>query len=206
VFTTLPVFVTTCWLLAMLPGAGQALILRQTLTRGRRLALVTAMGTGIGILIWSAAAGLGLSAILLANANAYLAIRLVGAGILVALGLLTLRAMRDARALDPGTGIAGTGRWAALLAGLGTNLGNPKAGVFAISLLPQFLTRNANFAIGSLVLGAIWATTTFAWYLTFTWLVERGRSFVTRASVIRGLDAATGVTLIALGIAVAIGV
>ena len=34
----LPAFIVTVWLLAMLPGVGQALLLRQNLTRGRRAA------------------------------------------------------------------------------------------------------------------------------------------------------------------------
>lgn len=201
-----PFFIASCWLLAMVPGAGQALMLRQTLALGRRTAMVTALGNSTGIVIWSAAAGLGLSAILLANPDAYLVIRLVGASVLGVLGILTLNSVRKERDLRASAAPSrGSGR-AAFLAGLGTNLGNPKAGVFAISLLPQFITRGSNFALASTALGVIWATTSFSWYLTFTWMVEKGRTFVTRRGVRQALDALTGITLIALGLIVAIGV
>lgn len=57
--THLPVFVATTWLLAMLPGAGQALMLRQTLTGGRRPAWASIAGTCTGLLIWTTAPRLG---------------------------------------------------------------------------------------------------------------------------------------------------
>jgi transposase len=64
--THLPVFVLTTWLLAMLPGAGQALMLRQTLQRGRRAAWANIAGTCTGLLAWTsaAAAGLGVNTLL----------------------------------------------------------------------------------------------------------------------------------------------
>jgi len=60
--TTLTTFVITTWLLAMLPGVGQALMLRQTLEQGRGAAFMTVLGTSVGLVIWSVAAAAGLSA------------------------------------------------------------------------------------------------------------------------------------------------
>ena len=44
-------FVTTTWLLAMLPGVGQAIMLRQVLVRGRRAAMMSNLGTRRTILM-----------------------------------------------------------------------------------------------------------------------------------------------------------
>lgn len=49
----LPAFIVTVWLLAMLPGVGQVLVLRQTVPRGRGAAWITVSGQGTGLLIWS---------------------------------------------------------------------------------------------------------------------------------------------------------
>jgi threonine/homoserine/homoserine lactone efflux protein len=68
---------------------------------------------------------------------AYTMIRAAGGGVLAVLGVSTLLSLRRR---TPPTADAAPARWGGYLAGLATNLGNPKAGVFAISLLPQFLT------------------------------------------------------------------
>ncbi|MEV7386856.1 LysE family translocator [Streptomyces sp. NPDC091215] len=206
----LPLFVITTWLLAMLPGAGQALMIRQTLEFGPRPARATIAGNATGLLVWSTAAAVGLSAVLLANPHAYLLVRLAGGAVLVVLGVNTLRsAARQgaASASGPGATTAGpAGLRGAYGAGLGTALGNPKAGVFAVSVLPQFVTTDGPVLLSTIALGALWALVNVCWYLLFTWAVGRGRALVSRPAVRRGLNIVTGVVLCALGVAVAGGV
>lgn len=93
-------FVVTAWLLAMLPGVGQALILRQTLTRGMGAARASIAGTVSGILVWSTLAVVGLSAVLMANPAAYLALRIGGGLVLGYLGISSLRAVWGTRHSD----------------------------------------------------------------------------------------------------------
>lgn len=204
--THLSVFIVTTWLLAMLPGAGQALMLRQTLHGELRTAWAGIAGTCTGLLCWSAAAAAGLSAVLLANPYAYATIRIAGGVLLAGLGVATLLALRhpaETPASGAAAGRAGLGR--AYLAGLATNLGNPKAGVFAVSLLPQFLTADGPVFWSSLLLGALWAAVTGCWYLLFTWAVNRGRALVTNPVMQRRLQVATGCGLLCLGATVAVG-
>jgi threonine/homoserine/homoserine lactone efflux protein len=206
--THLLAFVVTTWLLAMLPGAGQALMLRQTLEGGRRMAWASIAGTASGLMIWTTAASAGLSAVLLANPGAYAAIRIAGGVLLFGLGVSTLLSLRRP---SPSTEVGPrtrrrTGYRAAYAAGLGTNLGNPKAGVFAISLLPQFLTPHGPVFLSSLALGAIWALVTACWYVLFTWAVDRGRALVSRPAVFWRLQLVTGCGLLCLGVAVASGI
>ena len=199
-----PAFVATTWLLAMLPGVGQALILRQALDGGARRAWASIGGTCTGLLIWTTAAAAGLSAVLLANPHAYAAVRIAGGVLLGALGVSTLLSLR--RRATPGVAAPAGGYRRAYAAGLATNLGNPKAGVFAISLLPQFLTADGPVLASSIALGALWALVTGAWYVLFTWIVNRGRTLVTRPAVHRGLQLVTGCVLLCLGTAVAAGI
>jgi len=199
----LPAFVVTCWLLAMLPGAGQALMVRQTLTLGRHAAWISIAGTCSGLLIWSTAAASGLSAVLLANPSAYVALRILGGVVLAYLGVTSLRSMWRTRGV-PDLPEA-TGRRSAYLSGLATNMGNPKAGVFAVSLLPQFISPQGHVFASGVLLGVVWALTTAAWYLLFVTLVDRGRSLVTRPAVTTWLHGITGVVLLLLGAGVAFG-
>ncbi|GAA1862089.1 LysE family translocator [Asanoa iriomotensis] len=202
--THLPVFVVTTFLLAMLPGAGQALMLRQTLDGGRRRAWASIGGTCTGLVIWTTAAAAGLSAVLLANPHAYAAVRIAGGALLAALGVSTLAGLRKPPGPAPAPSGSSYGR--AYAAGLATNLGNPKAGVFAISLLPQFLTDDGPVLISSVGLGVLWAAVTGAWYVIFTWAVDRGRVLVSRPATHRRLQVVTGCTLLGIGAAVALGV
>jgi threonine/homoserine/homoserine lactone efflux protein len=199
----LPAFIVTCWLLAMLPGAGQALMMRQTLAFGRRTAWISIAGTCTGLILWSTAAAAGLSAVLLANQTAYLTLRVVGGAVLVYLGISSLRAMWRSRADRPAPVESPTR--GAYLAGLATNLGNPKAGVFAISLIPQFIAPHGPVFAGAALLGLMWALTTAAWYLLFVALVDRGRSLASRPTVTTWLHGITGVVLLVLGAGVAVG-
>ncbi|WP_433174406.1 LysE family translocator [Actinoallomurus sp. CA-150999] len=200
----LPVFIVTTWLLAMLPGAGQALMLRQTLGGGRRAAWACIGGNATGLLIWATAAAAGLSAVLLANPAAYRAIRIMGGVVLLVLGVSTLWAARASRTAEPRARRAN--RWGGYAAGLSTTLGNPKAGVFAVSVLPQFVTAKGPVLLSSIALGLVWALVNTCWYLLFTWGVDRGRALVARPAVQRRLRMITGGVLLLLGVAVAVGV
>ena len=196
--THLAAFVTTVALLAMLPGANNATITRQTLAFGRRAGLLTVAGASTGILIWSGAAAVGLSAVLLANPDAYLAIRIGGAAVLCALGLHSLWTLRRPATVDKSR------TRGSFLAGVATSLGNPKAGVFAVSLIPQFVTAGGPVLLSSIALGAIWATVSGTWFCLFVWTLDKGRARIARPAVHRLMQTTTALTLLALGLAVAV--
>jgi len=204
----LAAFVTTVVLLAMLPGANNASITRQTLTAGRRAGLLTVAGTSTGILIWASTAAVGLSAVLLANPNAYLTVRIGGAAVLCVLGTQSLLALRKPPATTPVLAVeqggAGTGRRSFAI-GMATSLGNPKAGVVAVSLIPQFVTAHAPVLASSIALGAIWAALSGTWFCLYVWTIDKGRARAKKPTVQRLMQAATGVTMLGLGIAVAVG-
>jgi threonine/homoserine/homoserine lactone efflux protein len=204
--THVPVFIATTLLLAMLPGASQALMIRQVLEGGQRTLRGTLAGNASGFLLWSTAAAAGLSAVLLASPTAYAVLRIAGGIVLMILGVKTLRtALTTASTRPPHEG-GRTGFAGGYLTGLITNLGNPKAGVFAISVLPQFVTAEGPVFLSTVALGALWALVSASWYMLLTWAVGRGRALVSRPTVLRGLSVTTGVVLLGLGAAVAAGV
>ena len=205
--THLPAFILTVAVLAVLPGANNASITRQTLVLGRRAGLLAVAGASMGILVWAVAAAVGLSAVLLANPGAYLTIRIGGAAVLCALGAHTLWSLRRPAVASPddaGDRRSGPGRRSFLL-GAATSLGNPKAGVFAVSLLPQFVTAHGPVLASCTALGVVWASVSGTWFCCFVWAIDKGRSHVTRPAFRRVMQAVTGVTLLGLGVAVAAG-
>ncbi|WP_067127407.1 LysE family translocator [Microtetraspora malaysiensis] len=205
--THVPVFIATTLLLAMLPGASQAMMIRQVLGGGQRTVRGTLAGNATGFLLWSTAAAAGLSTALLASPRAYAVLRIAGGIVLMILGVNTLRtALTTASTSPPREGGRRTGFAGGYLTGLSTNLGNPKAGVFAVSVLPQFVTPQGPVFLSTVALGALWALVSASWYLLLTWAVGRGRALISRPTVLRGLSVTTGVVLLGLGAAVAAGV
>jgi threonine/homoserine/homoserine lactone efflux protein len=200
-------FIATTWLLAMLPGVGQALMLRQTLTQGPGMAVATTLGTATGLILWSVAAGAGLSAVALANPAIYRTLLICCGAVLACVGMRTLWTSSRSSAQAELAELADRRphrRRTAYLAGLATNLANPKAGVFAISLLPAFAgTRGF---LPTVSLGLVWSGVTASWYLLFVLLIARGRMFVTRPRAQRALGFVSGSVLVAVGLGVALGI
>ena len=181
------------------PGQDTALTIRNTLLGGRSGGIATAAGVVSGQLVWALAASAGLSAVLLASAPLFMAIRIAGAAYLVLLGVQALvAAVRGA----PGAHADAPPRRrrrAPYRQGVLSNLGNPKMAVFFTSLLPQF---GSSFA-AMLALGLVFATLTLVWLSAYAVAVAKATHFLQRSWVRRALDAVTGLVLVALGLRVA---
>ncbi|MFB9968778.1 LysE family translocator [Pseudoroseomonas cervicalis] len=91
--TQLALYAAAAALLAVTPGPGLFYVAARSLAGGRAEGVASSLGTGLGGLHVLAGA-LGLSALVLASAELFTALKLLGALYLVWLGLRTLRAAR----------------------------------------------------------------------------------------------------------------
>ena len=190
--------------LAILPGPTTAVVMRQALRSGRRGALATTAGGQTALLLWAVAAAFGLSALVAASQVAYHTLRIIGALVLVGLGLLSLlRSRRTVPHGDDGPmARVPTSGWRGYRIGLVTDLANPKAAVFAMSFLPQFVPPGAPVLGTTLLLGPVWVAVDATWYVILLSLVVRSRRLLDRS---RGrLERASGLVLIGLGLRVAL--
>src|ERR671916_2145736 len=87
-------FLLASVLVTVVPGADMALVTRQVLVGGPRLAYRTIAGNLTGLLVHGVALAAGLSALLVASATAYTTVKLAGAAYLIYLGVQALRASR----------------------------------------------------------------------------------------------------------------
>lgn len=145
---------------------------------GRASGVATTLGNEAGVLLWGLAAAFGLSALLLASRIAYDTMRITGAVLLVGMGARALWRSRHAAGPAPedDTGGREMSRFRAFRTGLLTNASNPKAGVFAVSFLPQFVPPGAPVLPTLVLFSVIWALIDLAWYLPMIWLAAgRGR-------------------------------
>ena len=201
-------FVPAAALLVIAPGPDSLLVLRNSARGGRRAGLATAAGTVTGLLVWAAAAALGLAALLRASQIGYTVVRWAGAAYLVFLGSQLIWRSRRSR----GTGEHGTGRpevahirtLAGYLTGAGTNLLNPKVGIFFISFLPVFIPRGVPAAPAALILGGIFVTEGVLWLAAIALLGDRLNAVVSRANVRRRIERLTGLVMIGFGVRLAL--
>ncbi|MFI9839728.1 LysE family translocator [Nonomuraea sp. NPDC051941] len=201
-------FVGACVLVAMAPGVSTAIILRQTLRAGRGSGMAATLGNETGILLWGLAAAFGLSALLVASQLAYDVMRVVGAVVLVVMGAQALwQARRSAPSTNGATEVEGAvvpGLRGPYLAGLGTCLANPKAAVFAMSFLPQFVAPGQNVPVTLATLAVVWVLVDLAWYGLLIWTVAKAKAVLGRPAVRRRLEQISGVVLIGLGVRLAV--
>ncbi|GGQ14597.1 threonine/homoserine/homoserine lactone efflux protein [Actinomadura coerulea] len=200
-------------LIALVPGPSTVVIMRQSMRSGRRAGLAAVLGNETGVLLWGVAAAVGLSALLAASRLAYEGLRVAGAVVLVWFGV---RALWRARRGGPGSagagegldvegdgpGAGGTG-WRSYRLGLVTNFANPKAGVFAVSFLPQFVPEGWPVAAVLVGFSVLWALIDLVWYTAVVWLVGAARQVLGRPGVRRRLDQVSGVVLVGLGVRLA---
>ena len=151
-------FFAAALLLAIMPGPGIFYVASRTLAGGRAEGLASSFGTGIGGMVHVVAGALGVSALVLASAELFGALKLAGAAYLVWLGLRTiLSARRDAEAAAAGQAAATPmGARRAFREGVLVEALNPKTAAFFLAFVPQFVVPEAgHVAVQFAVLGVI---------------------------------------------------
>lgn len=190
-WSSIVAFAAASFLIALSPGPGTALVLRQSV-RGRAGALATVAGMEVGVAVWAVAAALGLSALLTASEIAYHGLRVAGAAYLIHLGVSALlKAGAPLPEAEPARH--------AFRAGLVVNLANPKLGAFALSFLPQFLPADAGRG-ALLVFALVWVAVDTLWYLVVVGVLDRVRGLLSRARVRRAVERVSGAVLVGLGL------
>lgn len=118
------------------PGPDFTLVLRQSLAHGRRIAVWTSLGIGSAILVHIASALLGLGLLIRGSEFWFAVVKYLGAGYLAWIGFQALRARPAAgpEAAVPGTPPAAPAQGSAFVTGFLTNVLNPKATLFFLSL------------------------------------------------------------------------
>jgi threonine/homoserine/homoserine lactone efflux protein len=207
-------FLPVALVIMLAPGPDFAVITRQTLVNGRRHGLVTSFGVSTGLLVHTAAAVAGLSAVLAASATLFTAVKLAGAAYLVFLGV---RAIWEAR--RPGTepaleeGMTGSPDvesvepyLVAFRQGALTNVLNPKVAIMFLSLLPQFVDPHAGLPVWvqTFELAALFIAMNQVWFLLYTTALGRAGDVVRRDHVRRWFDRVSGAVFIGLGLRVAL--
>ncbi|AZE58180.1 Homoserine/homoserine lactone efflux protein [Pseudomonas synxantha] len=146
-------FFLASWIISLSPGAGAIASMSSGLQYGFVRGYWNAIGLQLGLAMQIAVVAGGLGAILAASSTAFYAIKWFGVAYLVYLAVKQWRAlpmdMTDDAAVRP------IGKpMAMMFRGFLVNASNPKALVFMLAVLPQFVNPQAPLLVQYLILGA----------------------------------------------------
>ncbi|MEH2532263.1 threonine/homoserine/homoserine lactone efflux protein [Bradyrhizobium sp. AZCC 1614] len=150
--TNFTLFLLAALVIAAAPGPGIFYVAARTLSGGKSAGIASTFGTALGGLVHVIAGGLGVSALILASAELFTALKFAGAIYLVWLGIKTFREARD---LLPQQAIA-VGTQRAFREGVLVEALNPKTAAFFLAFIPQFLDPAGSYpALQFMALGLI---------------------------------------------------
>ena len=195
------VFASALAVAAASPGPDVAAIVARTLGRGAHDGAFLAAGNILGNLVWLTVTVLGLAAAAAAFGGVLAAVRYAGAAYLFYLAWKLWSA--PAEALPQAETERASSRPQLVLGGLSVTLGNPKAMLFYLALVPALVDLSgvgpaayAELVVAMLaVLGFV-----FGGYVA---LAARARRMFTSARAIRRLNRATGAVMAGAAVAVA---
>ncbi|MFI6802683.1 LysE family translocator [Streptosporangium canum] len=205
-------FTVIALILTVSPGPDTVIVLRTTVSSGRRAGFLAGLGVNLGCYAWGVATALGLTALLAASDVAYTAVRIAGVAYLVWLGVRALwnaRRAVPAEAAEAAEAANGTGggppvrALAIMRTGFVTNLVNPKVGVIYMTLLPQFVPADVPVLPATLLLVTIHNLLGAAWFAIVVLAASLMRRGLSRPAVRRRMEQLTGLVFIGFGIRLA---
>lgn len=184
------------------PGPDFAIVVRHSVSFGRRAAMYTSIGIGLGILIHVTYSIVGLSVLIKTTPWLYSAISYLAAVYLVYLAVGALKsgppkavAEGTQSPVAPATMTAKKALWIGFL----TNGLNPKATLFFLSLFTAFIDVNTPMSV-KLGYGIYLAVATGAWFCFLSYLLSTSKVAQLIGSKGYWLDRTMGVLLIGLAL------
>lgn len=145
---TIVQFAIATFIIAITPGPDMTLFVGRALSEGRAAGFACMAGAMTGCVIHTTLVALGLSALIVASPQAFLALKIGGAGYLV---WLAWQAIAKGSAFSPDAARRAPRplmqNW---MTGVGINLLNPKIILFFMTFLPQFVSASDPHAPGKL--------------------------------------------------------
>ncbi|ELZ87252.1 threonine efflux protein [Haloferax elongans ATCC BAA-1513] len=189
---TLLAFCAAAIALILTPGPDTVYVLARGV-QDRNSGIRSALGIATGVLLHTAAATLGLAALLRAAPVAYRALKYAGALYLVYLGLTAIRH----REFDPQVETSSGGSFRR---GVFVNALNPKVALFFLAFLPTFAGTGAGADVRMVLLGGAYAVLTAAYLCLVAVASDRASDALESRRVTSGLNWVGGGVMVALGV------
>lgn len=197
-------FAALSFALIVVPGPSVLFVVGRAVAMGRRAALVTVIGNAMGVYVQILAVAVGLGAVVERSIVVFTVLKLAGAAYLIWLGVQAIRHRHVAGHLDAVAGdrLRSTRSVRSVLRdGFVVGVANPKAVVFFLAILPQFVDPDGGpAALQMAALGLVFVA--IALVSDGAWALAAGTArawFAGSPRRLERLGAAGGVVMIGLG-------
>lgn len=186
-------------ILFLTPGPVWLALMARAVSGGFPSAWPLALGVAVGDVVWPLLAILGLSWITSEYDQLLEVLRWVACAFFLWLGWSVIRSAdrevtSDSRLTRPGM-VAG------FLAGVVAILGNPKAILFYLGVLPGFFDLSSVTTTDIVVICALSVVVPLIGNLAFAWFIDRMRRLIASPNALRRMNLSAGALLIAVGLA-----
>lgn len=201
--TTVLYFLGASVALTIAPGPDNTFIVAQGISRGRKAAIVTALGMCSGISVHTTAAALGISALLYSSAAAFQVLKFAGAGYLL---FLAWKSLKEQQILLPHGVDNGRSFKFLFRRGFVMNVINPKVALFFLAFLPQFISPGSERAsLQMFFLGLLFMVQAVVVFSVIGWLSGSvGHHILKRPRIARWFGWLTAGVFASLGIRLAL--
>lgn len=184
------------------PGPVWLAISARSLSGGFQAAWPLAIGVAVGDIIWPLIAVLGISWILSVFDTFMTVLGWVACGVFVLMGVALIR--HAGAAISANSTLVRPGKWAGFIAGLAAILGNPKAVLFYMGVLPGFFDLRVVTAIDVVIIIAASIAVPLVGNLAMAACVGQMRGLIASPNTLRRINIGSGALLILVGIVIAV--
>lgn len=188
------------FLLWLVPGPVWVALTARSLTGGFAAAWPLAVGVALGDMVWPLTAIFGLSWVLSLYGDFLAALRWVAAGVFVVMGVLLIR--KPAGTIAEDSRLTRPGLLAGFLTGLAVVIGNPKAILFYMGVLPGFFDLGRVQAVDIVAILMVSALVPMLSNLVLALSIDRARRLLSSPAAIRRMNLISGVLLVAVGLVI----
>ncbi|GEK33944.1 LysE family translocator [Kurthia sibirica] len=202
-------FALVALMIVMVPGVDSLLVLKNTLSYGKKAGVFTMIGIVLALVIWTTLAVLGLATIIAKSVVIFLAIKYLGAAYLIYLGIQAWRSKAQNMQLqtvaepEPGGGRFSNKSFNCLTQGLTTDLLNPKTLLLYVTLMPQFIEPSHSVNMQLIVLATVLIMIAVVWLGIVVFIITIIRKWFLQERIQVIFNKLTAVVLVGIGVKLA---
>ena len=198
-FSDLIFYAFGIFVLFLTPGPVWIAIISRSITGGLNGAVPLAAGVAIGDIIWPTLAIAGSAALAASYANLLLYLKYLAVILFVVLGINLIN-NQNSKVSSQNLKLIKSRELAGFTAGLLVIIGNPKAALFYLGILPGFFNLSRLTITDCIAIALVSSLIPFLGNLALAVMVEKSREIISSAAAMRKLNILSGCLLIFVGL------
>ncbi|KJZ21125.1 LysE family translocator [Loktanella sp. S4079] len=195
-------YASALFVLFLTPGPVWVALLARSMSGGFQAAWPLAIGVAIGDIVWPLVAVLGVSWLVSEFTGFMDVLRWIAVGVFLLMGVMLIR--NADKTLGSNSRLTRPGMWAGFVAGLAVIIGNPKAALFYMGILPGFFDLTQLTKLDIAAICTLSFVVPLVGNLILGLSVDRVRGLLKSPAAVRRLNLSAGWLLIGVALVIAL--